>query len=53
MDPDEGQDLLVFLAEPGSPSDEKLQRLIPPPLSPDKLSVDNGDIPPVPGSRQA
>jgi hypothetical protein len=28
MDPDEGQDLLVFLAEPGSPSDEKLQRLI-------------------------
>ncbi|WP_426513538.1 helix-turn-helix transcriptional regulator [Dactylosporangium sp. McL0621] len=28
MDPDEGQDLLVFLAEPGSPSDELLQRLI-------------------------
>jgi transcriptional regulator with XRE-family HTH domain len=28
MDPDEGQELLVFLAEPGSPSDEKLQRLI-------------------------
>jgi hypothetical protein len=28
IDPDEGQDLLVFLAEPGSPSDEKLQRLI-------------------------
>jgi transcriptional regulator with XRE-family HTH domain len=28
MDPDEGQDLLVFLAEPGSPSEEKLQRLI-------------------------
>jgi transcriptional regulator with XRE-family HTH domain len=28
MDPDEGQDLLVFQAEPGSPSDEKLQRLI-------------------------
>jgi transcriptional regulator with XRE-family HTH domain len=27
-DPDEGQELLVFLAEPGSPSDEKLQRLI-------------------------
>jgi transcriptional regulator with XRE-family HTH domain len=30
MDPDEGQDLLVFMAEPGSPSDEKLQRLITP-----------------------
>jgi transcriptional regulator with XRE-family HTH domain len=28
IDPDEGQDLLVFLAQPGSPSDEKLQRLI-------------------------
>ncbi|GAA1011627.1 DNA-binding protein [Acrocarpospora pleiomorpha] len=28
VDPDEGQELLVFLAEPGSPSDEKLQRLI-------------------------
>jgi transcriptional regulator with XRE-family HTH domain len=28
MDPDEGQEVLVFLAEPGSPSDEKLQRLI-------------------------
>jgi transcriptional regulator with XRE-family HTH domain len=28
MDPDEGQDLLVFLAEPGSPSDDKLRRLI-------------------------
>ncbi|GAA3339797.1 helix-turn-helix transcriptional regulator [Amorphoplanes nipponensis] len=27
-DPDEGQDLLVFLAEPGSPSDGKLRRLI-------------------------
>jgi transcriptional regulator with XRE-family HTH domain len=26
-DPDEGQDLLVFLAQPGSPSEEKLQRL--------------------------
>ncbi|BCY09950.1 helix-turn-helix transcriptional regulator [Actinoplanes sp. L3-i22] len=28
VDPDEGQDLLVFLARPGSPSDAKLQRLI-------------------------
>jgi hypothetical protein len=28
VDPDEGQELLVFLAEPGSPSGEKLQRLI-------------------------
>ena len=28
VDPDEGQELLVFLAQPGSPSDEKLQRLI-------------------------
>ncbi|GIM97049.1 helix-turn-helix transcriptional regulator [Paractinoplanes toevensis] len=28
VDPDEGQELLVFLAEPGSPSDEKLQRLV-------------------------
>lgn len=27
-DPDEGQDLLVFMAEPGSPSEEKLQRLV-------------------------
>jgi transcriptional regulator with XRE-family HTH domain len=27
VDPDEGQELLVFLAEPGSPSEEKLQRL--------------------------
>ncbi len=26
-DPDESQDLLVFMAEPGSPSEEKLQRL--------------------------
>ena len=30
MDPDEGQDLLVFLAEPGSPSDEKLRLLAAP-----------------------
>jgi transcriptional regulator with XRE-family HTH domain len=28
VDPDEGQELLVFLAEPGSPSEEKLRRLI-------------------------
>jgi hypothetical protein len=28
VDPDEGQDLLVFIAEPGSPSQAKLQRLI-------------------------
>ena len=28
VDPDEGQDLLVFAAEPGSPTEEKLQRLI-------------------------
>jgi len=28
VDPDEGQELLVFMAEPGSPSEEKLQRLI-------------------------
>lgn len=28
IDPDEGQELLVILAQPGSPSDEKLQRLI-------------------------
>ncbi|HWS31376.1 MAG TPA: helix-turn-helix transcriptional regulator [Actinoplanes sp.] len=27
VDPDEGQELLVYLAEPGSPSDEKLRRL--------------------------
>ncbi|MFI2714408.1 helix-turn-helix transcriptional regulator [Micromonospora sp. NPDC018662] len=27
VDPDEGQELLVFLAQPGSPSDEKLRRL--------------------------
>ncbi|MFD0522117.1 helix-turn-helix transcriptional regulator [Paractinoplanes durhamensis] len=27
-DPDEGQDLLVFLPEPGSPSEAKLQRLL-------------------------
>ena len=27
VDPDEGQELLVFLAEPGSASEEKLQRL--------------------------
>ncbi|MBW8802835.1 MAG: helix-turn-helix domain-containing protein [Catenulisporales bacterium] len=27
VDPDEGQDLLVFMAEPGSPSEQKLQRL--------------------------
>ena len=27
LDPDEGQDLLVFMAEPGSPSEQKLQRL--------------------------
>ena len=28
VDPDEGQELLVFSAQPGTPSDEKLQRLI-------------------------
>jgi transcriptional regulator with XRE-family HTH domain len=28
VDPDEGQELLVFMAEPGSPSEEKLQRLV-------------------------
>ncbi|MFB9681723.1 hypothetical protein, partial [Streptosporangium vulgare] len=28
VDPDEGQDLLVFMAEPGSPSEAKLRRLI-------------------------
>lgn len=28
MDPDERQDLLVFMAEPGSPSEQKLQRLL-------------------------
>lgn len=28
VDPDEGQELLVFLAQPGSPSEAKLQRLI-------------------------
>ncbi len=28
VDPDEGQELLIFLAEPGSPSEEKLQRLV-------------------------
>jgi MmyB-like transcription regulator ligand binding domain len=28
VDPDEGQELLIFSAQPGSPSDEKLQRLI-------------------------
>jgi transcriptional regulator with XRE-family HTH domain len=28
VDPDEGQELLVFMAEPGSPSEEKLQRLL-------------------------
>ena len=27
VDPDEGQELLVFLAQPGSPSEEKLRRL--------------------------
>jgi transcriptional regulator with XRE-family HTH domain len=27
VDPDEGQDLLVFMAEPGSPSEAKLRRL--------------------------
>ncbi|GAA0506494.1 DNA-binding protein [Paractinoplanes deccanensis] len=27
IDPDEGQELLVYLAEPGSPSEEKLRRL--------------------------
>lgn len=28
VDPDEGQELLVFMAEPGSPSEDKLQRLV-------------------------
>jgi transcriptional regulator with XRE-family HTH domain len=28
VDPDEGQELLVWVAEPGSPSEEKLRRLI-------------------------
>src|SRR3954468_19274488 len=28
VDPDEGQDLLVFMAEPGSPSEAKLRRLV-------------------------
>jgi transcriptional regulator with XRE-family HTH domain len=28
VDPDEGQELLVFLAQPGSPSEAKLERLI-------------------------
>jgi transcriptional regulator with XRE-family HTH domain len=28
VDPDEGQELLVFAAEPGSPSEERLRRLI-------------------------
>ena len=28
VDPDEGQDLLFFLAQPGSPSEEKRQRHI-------------------------
>jgi transcriptional regulator with XRE-family HTH domain len=27
VDPDEGQELLVFMAEPGSPSEQKLQRV--------------------------
>jgi hypothetical protein len=27
VDPDEGQELLVFMAEPGSPSEANLQRL--------------------------
>jgi transcriptional regulator with XRE-family HTH domain len=39
VDPDEGQELLVFLAEAGSPSDEKLQRLIGSPVAP-SLSTD-------------
>ncbi len=28
LDSDESQDLLVFMAEPGSPPEEKLQRLM-------------------------
>jgi transcriptional regulator with XRE-family HTH domain len=38
-DPDEGQDLLVFLAQPGSPSEEKLQRLITTHRSGDEMAV--------------
>ena len=69
VDPDESQDLLVFMAEPGSPSEEKLQRLADRPapgtrpsrawrcqsteLSRDKLSVDKVGLHPVPGSRHA
>ncbi|GIF23089.1 transcriptional regulator with XRE-family HTH domain [Actinoplanes tereljensis] len=34
VDPDEGQELLVFLADPGSPSEEKLHRLIHGPVVP-------------------
>ena len=49
VDPDEGQELLIFRAESGSPSAEKLQRLV----SMDRSSVDNGAILPPPGGRHA
>lgn len=42
-DPDEGQDLLVFMAEPGSASEEKLQRLIPADGSGDGSGSGDGD----------
>jgi transcriptional regulator with XRE-family HTH domain len=39
VDTDEGQELLVFLAQPGSPSEEKLQRLITMHSSDDKTMI--------------
>jgi transcriptional regulator with XRE-family HTH domain len=39
VDPDEGQELLVFMAEPGSPSEEKLQSLRPANSSSDETLI--------------